>query len=288
MKKVRIACGYPWYAGADRDCVTNFLALQHHMGRLQERLWWMKQAVDEYGRPDFEAYAMPPLDATNPTGTSEVPAELIGTEFEFGIGEEVGCSLPGLARERIVDKCLEWGADYIMWSDADMKWGTDVFLRLYLDQKPIVAALAFTGRLPLTPVIYRFENYGIKVDEKQQTHIEFDAQPVMDYKRDALQQVDAIGSGVMLIDAKVFKTIPKPWFTSYGLGEDIWFCARARAYDVPVFVDTRAKTAHKPTFHQVWHDEAAYDRQQSDRCLHCSGQVVRVPVEPVEPEAVPV
>jgi hypothetical protein len=259
-KKVKVALGYPWDTGADRDCVTNFLANQHYFGRLQERLSWLAHE-DPIDAEFALRNVLPPLDPTNPAGTSEIPPELIGTEFEFFIAEEVACSLPGLARENIVDKCLAAGMDYILWSDADMTWGTDVFLRLYLDQKPIVAALAFTGRKPIVPVIYRFDGYRVLVDAKGHTNVHFNAQPVLDYKRDALQQVDAIGSGVMLINCEAFKKIPKPWFSSYGVGEDIWFCSRAKAYDVGVWVDTRAKTAHKPTFNDTWHGEAAYDAQ---------------------------
>jgi hypothetical protein len=256
VKKVKVALGYPWYAGADRDCVTNFLCIQQYLGRLMERLWWLNHSP--LGTSVMSE--LPPLDRETPA--AEIPMSLIGTEFEFAIADEVGCSLPGMARERIVEKCLEWGADYIMWSDSDMAWGTDAFLRLYLDDKPIVGALAFTGRVPITPVIYKFENYGTEVDDRGMTHIKFDAKPVPDYERDALQKVDAIGSGVMLIKAETFRTIPKPWFTSYGIGEDIYFCARAAAYKVPVYVDTRVKTAHKPTFHHKWHDEVAYDAQR--------------------------
>ncbi len=259
VKPIKVALGYPWYAGADRDCVTNFLSNQHYFGRLQERLSWLAQE-----NPLDAAYALKhvlsPLDPTNPA--SDIPEDMIGMEFEFGICDEVGCSLPGMARERIVDKCLEWGADYILWSDADMAWSTDAFLRLFLDKKPIVGALAFTGRKPITPVIYRFQDYNEIVDDKGMKHIQFTSVPVPDYKRDALQQVDAIGSGVMLINCEVFKQIPKPWFTSYGLGEDIYFCSRAKAYGVPVYVDTRVKTSHKPTFHHQWHNEAAYEAQQ--------------------------
>lgn len=265
-KIVKVALGYPWYAGADRDCVTPFLANAHYFGRLQERLWWLNNSLEA----QYED--APPLDKYT-SGRSEIPPELIGTGFEFFIASEVGCSLPGLAREHIVDKCLAAGMDYILWSDADMIWGTDVFLRLYMDQKPIVGALAFTGRKPVVPVIFAFKNYGTFVDGHGETHINFDAQPVLDYQRDALQKVDAIGSGVMLIDCQVFKQIPKPWFTSYGLGEDIWFCSRAKAYGVEVWVDTRAKTQHKPTFHDVWHNEETF--------------IAQGPLTLTEPEPVP-
>ncbi len=245
--KIKVALCLPWYAGADRDCVVHFLQFQHYLGRLQERLYWQLR-VDPNEVP-----VLPKLDPVNQTGFSEIPPELVGTEFEFGLVDEIGCSLPGLARERCVENALKWGADFLLFYDADMIFGTDLFLRLFLAKKPVVAALAFTGREPITPVIYRFDKYS-QVEGK----LHADVQPVFNYLQNTLQQVDAVGSGVFLVDAAVFKTIPKPWFYSTGLGEDIFFCLMCKMHGVEVWVDTSAKTLHKPTFPKFWHDEMKY------------------------------
>lgn len=244
MPKVKVALALPWYAGADRDCVVHFLQFQHYLGRLQERLLRGKDAD------------LPKLDPANTTGFSEIPDELWGTEFEFGISDEIGCSLPGMARERCVDNALKWGADFILFYDSDMIFGTDLFLRLFMAKKPVVAALAFTGRQPVTPVIYQLKDFKF-------THeVSFNSEPIHDYPRDTLFQVDAVGGGVFLVDANVFRSMSKPWFaTQSALGEDIYFCARCKMQDIPVWVHTGAKTIHKPTFPQVWHDEELYLQQ---------------------------
>ena len=252
-KTVKIALGLPWYNGADRDCIANMLAFQHYLGRLQERLNW----IDGRDYRQVMAENHPKLDPANTTGGSEIPHSLINTKFEFGISEEVGCSLPGLARERIVDCSIKWGADYILFYDDDMLFGTDLFLKLYLAQKPVVAALAFTARKPITPVIYKFEK---RYDEEQE-HEVTDIQPVFEYERGVLQQVDAVGTGVMLIDTSVFKKLKKPWFHSPGLGEDIYFCYQCKTHDIPIYVHAGAQTLHKPAFADEWHSEKTYLEQ---------------------------
>ena len=137
-----------------------------------------------------------------------------------------------------------------------MIFGTDLFLRLFMAKKPVVAALAFTGRDPVTPVIYNFKDFKF-------THeVSFTSEVIHDYPRDTLTQVDGVGAGVFLVDANVFRSMAKPWFaTQSSLGEDIFFCARCKMQDIPVFVHTGAKTIHKPTFPQRWHDEVLYFQQ---------------------------
>ena len=172
---------------------------------------------------------------------------------------EMFCSLPGRARENIVDSCLvpEAGIDYLFWTDDDMIFEPSTFLRLYRNQVDVCAALAFTARKPITPVIYRF-------DEKRNedgTLSGLDSQPVYDYKPDALQKVDAFGSGVFLAKADVYRKVGKPWYSSYGCGEDIFFASRCREAGVDLHVDTRVRTYHKATA-PLWHDEGAYILQQ--------------------------
>lgn len=245
---VKVALCLPWYAGPDRDCAAHFLVFSHYLGRLQERLEWLFKS-----QTTILESKLSNLDPVNTTGFSEITNVPRGTTFEFAICDETGCSLPGLARERCVDAALAWNADVLLFFDSDMMFGTDAFLRLWLDDKPVVGALAFTARQPITPVIYdakpRQDNGRVIWDYEYQTN----------YRRDELYQVDAIGGGVMMIKAEVFRILGKPWFSSYGMGEDVFFCHRCRESGIPVWVNTRIKTLHKPTFATRWHDEKFYE-----------------------------
>lgn len=239
--------GFPWYNGPDPYCSVHFGEFLGYLGKLQERSQWLAE------HPDTDLLKLPKLDPNNTTGLSEITPDLVGTRFEFATCQEMFLSLVGMARERIVDACLEWGADYIFWSDDDMLFGTDILLRLYKHQVPAVAALAFTSRVPVMPVVYKFN----KVYSEEQKREITDIQPVLDYKQGELQQVDAFGSGVMLTHTDTFKQIGKPWFTSYGVGEDIHYCYRMKEAGIPVYVDAGARTIHKAAA-PSWHSEQTY------------------------------
>lgn len=258
-KHIKVALGLPWYDGADKDCLPHFLTFQHYLGRLQERTEWLSRLPPACRPADLSK-----LDPVNSTGFSELPEALAGTRLEFGIADEGGLSLPGLARERIVDKALEWGADYVFFYDDDMIFGTDLFLRLLLDDVPVVAALAFTSRKPITPVVYRSTDTSERrVDGIPAIRRHFEP---CDYLPDQLQRVDAVGSGVMLIKREVFERLEKPWFHSTGCGEDIFFTGlRCYSASIPVYVDTRAKTIHKPVEVERWHDELLYRERMTER-----------------------
>lgn len=254
MSRVRVAIGAPWYNGPDRDCAAQFLAFFHYLGRLQERLMWLNQAQRQFLQVD----TLPPIDPHHKDPLAEVPSELIGTEFEFSLIPIMGCSLVGMARERIVDAALEWGASYLLFWDDDMWFEPSAFLRLYLDQKPVVAALAFTARDPATPVIYDFkESFEEDPEHPGEGRRRIDIAPVLDYQPNALQEVSAVGSGMILIKTDVFRTVPKPWFYSTGMGEDIWFSMACQRHGIPIYVDTRVKTGHKKTY-SGWQTEPEY------------------------------
>ncbi len=256
-KTVRVALCYPWYAGPDPYASTYFLEQMFYYGRLQERSHWMNNEM-EWGcntTTQTGPNGLPSLSSLDATGQADLTEAERGIVFQFSTCIEMFCSLPGMARERIVESCLAADVDYLFWTDDDMVFEPSTFLRLYRNNVDICAALAFTARKPITPVIYKFT----------ETEKGLDSQPVWDYKPDALQEVDAFGSGVFLAKADVYRKMGKPWYSSYGCGEDIYFCSRLREHGIKAFVDTRIRTVHKATA-PLWHSEDSYLAQQ-----HASG-----------------
>jgi len=249
MKTIRVGLGLPWYDGADKDCVGAFLVFQHYLGRLQERLWAQNRVL-------FSDLVAPPLDPGNTDGSTEIPEWLVGSDLEFVICDAIGYSLPGVARERCIDLAIAYKCDYILFYDSDMIFTAEVFLKLLRHQLPIVSALAFTARDPITPVIYRFEDVpgGQAVVST----------PVLNYKRDALQKVDAVGFGVIMMQASVFRRVPKPWFSSPGVGEDIQFAIFCRRAGIDIYVDTGARTIHKPRYAPEWHSEEKFLKDRAE------------------------
>lgn len=254
VKEITVAIGLPWYAGPDHETTAHHFILMSYLGRVQERSHVIAQWVEDGKHPleiEERLCRLPKLD---PTATdAELPRDLWGTKISFILIEEVKCSLPGMARERIADQALSSGAEYLFMWDSDMVVPTSALFRLLRDDKPILGALAFCGRDPVMPVLYKF---GPETRANGDVGIRIDV--IEDYLPDALQEVDAIGFGCVLIKTECFRKIEKPWFNVAGMGEDIFWCMRAVKHGIPVFADTRVKVPHKPTFTKQWHTEEYY------------------------------
>jgi GT2 family glycosyltransferase len=60
-----------------------------------------------------------------------------------------------------------------------------------------------------------------------------------------LIEVDAVGTGIMLIRKKVFKELPEPWFYfKNDFSEDIMFCKEAKKAGYKIYVDTTLSVGH--------------------------------------------
>lgn len=134
-------------------------------------------------------------------------------------------------RQNLVAEALKVDADYVLFIDTDMRFPKDGFDRLLAHGKPIVAANYSTRRLPPVPVAF--------ADEGCKTHT---------YTTDdkhGLEKVYAVGMGFMLIDTKVFRAMPAPWFqigySTKGdggfFGEDVFFCHAAAKQGFDTYID---------------------------------------------------
>ena len=249
-KTTRLVLGLPWYNGPDEECFDQNFEFLKYLGRLQERSMWHELI----GHDMFNGYSSS-IDGLleenisdhgleNPTGKDW---RRLG-KLEIGISNYSRLSLVGKARDNIIESAQTWDADYLLFWDADMRFNYSAFLRLWRHEKPIVAALAFTSREPVEPVVYRIKT---GIDHENENAPMFISEPVFDYPRDQLitnKDIDGhidFGFGMVLIDMRVFRQIPQPWFNTTGCGEDWFFCTRAHQYDVQRYVDTSVKCAHK-------------------------------------------
>lgn len=191
----------------------------------------------------------------------------------------IRCGTDGLAdaRNRAVRDFLADGrADWLWWIDTDMGFAADTVDRL-LDaadpaERPIMGALTFAnrevdndgmgGRRALAaPVIMHWRT----IDGEDG----FDTR--WDYPRDTVVRCDGVGAACVLIHRSVFERIAAQfgpnWYTrtrnpSTGemISEDLSFCVRAGALDIPIHVHTGVKTTHAKTF---WLAEEDYWRQRA-------------------------
>ena len=143
-------------------------------------------------------------------------------------------------------------------------------------ERPVVGGLAFSLRKHEAG-----EFYGQKyvVVPTAYEYVDSDGEvgfrSMVDYPRDSLFQVSGTGAACLLIHRsaleRVREAVGDHWFdpiTHPGgktFSEDLSFCVRLAAVDIPVFVNSAVRTTHDK--HGVFLDELEYDRC---RALHAT------------------
>jgi hypothetical protein len=133
-------------------------------------------------------------------------------------------SLLAESRCLLADKGLRWGADYIFWMDADHVFPPNALARLLARSEPIVGA-----------------NYPRR-NTSEPTALALDGRP-LSFEARGLVAAATLGLGLCLIDAQVFRKVPKPYFRiehaaeGVPVSEDYYFFHKARAAGWHVYVD---------------------------------------------------
>lgn len=186
-------------------------------------------------------------------GTIGVPhLEMVNSEFMHSY---TGLSLPPHTQASYVKGSLVMKArndiaesmkgDWLLFIDSDMTFPKDALERLLAHNLDIVGGLCFRKVPPYNPTIYRKLPGQLKWDW------------VQNYPRDSLFEVDATGCAFLLIKKKVFDKMPKPWFEyNKNIGEDLFFCHKAKELGFKIHIDSSVKIGHVTT-HSV--GEEFYD-----------------------------
>jgi hypothetical protein len=135
-----------------------------------------------------------------------------------------------LKRTRLALAARQSAADYILWLDADHTFPADTLLRLMMHNLPIVGCNFLNRAGNRATAVMSQDRFVETTREKAEAG--------------EVEQVGAIGFGLVLMKAPVLDVVPKPWFrTEIGedgactVGEDVHFCNHARAAGVPIYVD---------------------------------------------------
>lgn len=129
---------------------------------------------------------------------------------------------------------LKDGFDYVLFVDDDTLFPEDAVARLVGHRKDIVGGLVFRKDQPYHPTIYRAVT-------------QWAYEPIIDYEREALMQVDAIGAACTMFSRRALESIGQPWFSFSRdpyLSEDLNICRRARAAGLSIYCDTAVKCGH--------------------------------------------
>lgn len=130
--------------------------------------------------------------------------------------------------------------DYLLMIDADMSVPRQV-LDLCQFEKAIVSAFCLIYKdNDIIPTVLESAEGGVKVKQS--------------FPLGELIEVDSTGSGVLMIHRKVFETLDPPYFKYevdengiLSLGQDFYFCRKAKEAGFPIYVHTGMFTSHWKT-----------------------------------------
>lgn len=183
--------------------------------------------------------------------------------FEFWF-LNIGRIFTPAAREEACKKALEHGHDYIFMVDDDMICPDDLFLRLYRHHEfaDLVCPLAFTRNPPYKPVLYA----SIEGWDAASRKAYFINNPIMNYPKNKVVEVDAHGFGAVLMKTWMLKKLEPPYFmSSEGTGEDILFCYKAKKVGARIFSDTTFNIGHIGHPQIITEDFVEGYRKESDK-----------------------
>lgn len=152
-------------------------------------------------------------------------------------------------RDRIAQRAISENTDYVLMIDSDMVYPHTVADTLISRDKDVIACVYYspshdtkTGENTIIrPMLF---DYDAKIKQ-------FHPWPKCDKKKPF--QIDAVGTGIMLIKTKVFKKIKRPWFFFFErrgiiMGEDLGFCLQCMAKKIEIWVDPTIETHHIKTY----------------------------------------
>lgn len=163
-----------------------------------------------------------------------------GRKFDafFGI-EIVQGTYVHTARQELMDQMLIDGVTHVLWLDTDMRFPPDALVRLINHDLPLVGINYSKRRVP--PEFVAIKTVGWNAGEVS-------AKLVTDEDSHGLEEVEAIGFGMVLMQTAALKNMPdpkkEPWFwfkwmedKQQQVGEDVWFCKLFRDSGQRIFVD---------------------------------------------------
>jgi len=137
-----------------------------------------------------------------------------------------------VARNSLTDMAVQFGADYILFLDDDVIVPRDIVSMLLEDNKDVVGGLCFRSGTPIEPLAFKYYD---ETDE----YI-----PYFGYPKESLFEVDAVGTGAMMIRTSILGSLKRPyWIGSIDpmYGEDVNFCKKAKDAGFSIWCDSRIK-----------------------------------------------
>jgi hypothetical protein len=171
-----------------------------------------------------------------------------GVPLIFDIATPQSCYIH-MNRERCVEYALEMGADYLLFIDSDMTFLPDSLAKLLALNVDISSATYNMRKLPKCSVVKLLDEYAMAGD--------YDVPDTVTERPIPLEKIPrpfrcgGTGGGFLLIKMDVFKKVTRPWFFftpqldgEDAIGEDIYFCNKARITGYEIWIDPSVKVGH--------------------------------------------
>lgn len=173
--------------------------------------------------------------------------------FEFVRGYD--CAT---ARNRIAQRSLDLGVDYVLMVDNDVVLPSDTLLKLL--EYPVDVCLGYYPHRN-NDNKYNGRTCVCKLrDENGQEYYnyplssEYTAKELKKMAEDGAKKIPIHGGGMgcALISTSVFRKLPYPWYdwVNYDddhrgmLSEDLYFCVKCKNGNIPIHTDVRVGTGH--------------------------------------------
>lgn len=131
-------------------------------------------------------------------------------------------------RNKIVKRAIDDGFTHVLFIDSDMLFDKDILTRMLNANEDILGVVYNKRMLPVVPLFKPIDEF----------------EEIPNYRF----EVEWVGTGVMLIKTEVFKTIGEPCFmfqyTDEYVGEDIYFCRKAREAGYQIMIDPKITVKH--------------------------------------------
>lgn len=146
--------------------------------------------------------------------------------YDYQIFEHKSCLVPK-NRRIIAEEFCQSDCTHLLFIDTDMLFPNQAVQALVEADKEVVAVNCTNRK---SPVRFTAQRAGVMVPTKKDSV--------------GLEEVDRVGTGVILIERQVFNFIQKPWFglgwnpkSGQELGEDYMFCQQCNKASIPIYID---------------------------------------------------
>ena len=150
-------------------------------------------------------------------------------EHDLGVVTKMGTLIVN-QRQDLVKEALLGEADYLLFLDADMRFPVNTIERLLAWDKDVVAANYPTRRLPPKPTAFKEHHPTIPLYTREDS--------------EGIEEAFSVGAGVMMIKTSMLWALELPLFDIVWddyhrnyIGEDVYFCKKAREAGYTIWVD---------------------------------------------------